>query len=497
MSEPGKRRLLRRVPRRFVRREDGTVTVFAAIVFILMLAVGGIAVDIMRYETQRTQLQYTLDRAVLAAASLSQTRDPQAVVETYFETAGLADYRLRVQVDEGLNFRRVEAQAEMEIRTLFMSLFGQRVLTSPAAGAAEERIPNVEISLVLDISGSMRFRDGGGMPRITRLRAAARNFVDRLLEGDRADLTTISVVPYAGHVNPGGTVFDLVGGGRSYLEYTNDDDEEVTVLRDHPRSSCVELNTSHFDSGSVPTGGSFTQVPHFMYYPIDNPTMDWGWCPLEGSGPTAASSSIQYFSADADYLNDYIERMRLHDGTGTHFGMLWAVWLLHPDTRWLTAELADRGMVDDGFENRPAPFEDPDTLKVIVLMTDGKITHQFRPRFADRTQSPIEADEDPDVFLNHTRELQRQNNRDDCNNQGCATNVSRNNNVQRFYEACNLAHDNDIVVFTIAFDTDNAGRTEMRNCATADSYYYNVRGADLDSAFQSIAGAIQRLRLVQ
>jgi hypothetical protein len=124
-----------------MRREDGTITTFALMIFILMVAVAGIAIDIMRYETQRVQLQYTLDRSVLAAASVTQPLNPVDVVENYFEISGLENYRLTIDVEEGLNFRRVEAYAELEINTLFMHMFGVRVLTSPAEGAAEEVHP--------------------------------------------------------------------------------------------------------------------------------------------------------------------------------------------------------------------------------------------------------------------------------------------------------------------------------------------------------------------
>jgi hypothetical protein len=482
-----------------LRREDGSTTVFATVVFVLMVGVGGIAVDLMRYETQRVQLQYTLDRAVLAAASMSQSLDAVSVVENYFETSGLEGYRLRVNVEEGLNFRRVEARAEMELQTLFMSIFGQRMLTSPAAGAAEERIPNVEVSLVLDISGSMRFTDSDGMMQIARLRPAAQNFVSRMLHGERADLTTISIVPYAGQVNPGATVFDLIGGQRETITYQDSNGDPVVTLRDPQRSSCVEFDGTHFDRTSIPQGWTFEQVPHFMRWAIDAPTMDWGWCPLEGNSAAGeASSAIQYFSADAGDLNTYISRMRLHDGTGTHYGMLWGLWLLDPASRWVVEELADQGVVDAGFTERPAPYDDPETLKVIVLMTDGNITDQFRPRFVDRTLSPLNETDPDDIFLNHTRELDRQNNSNHCNGQGCrVTEANLSTNRSRFYEACDRARANGIIVFTIAFNTNDAGRQEMQRCASSAAHYYDVRGAALDSAFQSIAGTIQRLRLVQ
>ena len=55
--------------RRFARDEDGTLIVFAVYIFILILMIGGIGIDLMRFERDRSQLQTTLDRAVLAAAA--------------------------------------------------------------------------------------------------------------------------------------------------------------------------------------------------------------------------------------------------------------------------------------------------------------------------------------------------------------------------------------------------------------------------------------------
>ena len=487
-----------RLLQRFLRREDGTITTFALIIFVLMVAVAGIAIDVMRYETQRVQLQYTLDRAVLAAASVTQPRNPVDVVEDYFEVSGLDSYRLDVNVDEGVNFRRVTAYAELELNTFFMHMFGVRVLTSPAEGAAEEIVPQLEISLVLDISGSMRFTDSGGMPRIDRLRPAAREFVNSMLAGERAQATTISIVPYAGQVNPGAAVFNMIGGTREYVTYTDSDGVEQTVLRDHPRSSCVEFDGTDFSTWFIPSGETFEQVPHFMNWAIDWPTMDWGWCPLEGNVvANEPSSAIQYLSNDAGELNEFITRMRLHDGTGTHYGMQWGMWLLHPGSNWAVQNLATSGIVDGLFAARPALFTDPTTRKVIVLMTDGRITEQVRPRFTDRTQSPIDATDVGDIFLNHTEEMARQNNGDDCDGQGCRRQLSNENtNVSRFYAACNEARANEVVIFTIAFETDGSGETEMRNCASAPAYFYDVRGADLQTAFQSIAGAINGLRLI-
>ncbi|MCC5973288.1 MAG: Tad domain-containing protein [Rubellimicrobium sp.] len=68
----------------FARDEAGSMTVFSMFVFLIILIVGGLAVDVMRYEHRRVHLQNTADRAVLAAGSLRQPNDPEEVVREYF-----------------------------------------------------------------------------------------------------------------------------------------------------------------------------------------------------------------------------------------------------------------------------------------------------------------------------------------------------------------------------------------------------------------------------
>ena len=69
-------RMMRRL-RRFRRDEDGSMIIFTLFLILMMLMVGGMAVDLMRFETNRSRLQATLDRAVLAAADLDQKQRPE------------------------------------------------------------------------------------------------------------------------------------------------------------------------------------------------------------------------------------------------------------------------------------------------------------------------------------------------------------------------------------------------------------------------------------
>lgn len=64
-----------------------------------MVMLTGIGVDLMRFERDRVHTQNTLDSAVLAAAGLRQTQKPVAVVESYFEKAGVNPELVEVDAD--------------------------------------------------------------------------------------------------------------------------------------------------------------------------------------------------------------------------------------------------------------------------------------------------------------------------------------------------------------------------------------------------------------
>ena len=490
--------MLRRRLRRFGREEDGALMFFTAMMLILMLVAGGMAVDFMRLEAERTRLQNTADTAVLAAASLTQVRDPEEVVNEFFDAAGLSGKVQDVDVTEGVNFRNVRVSSASQLSTFFLRMVGIDTLAVPGVSAAEERIPNVEVSMVLDISGSMRF---GPVPQIGYLRTAGRNFAERMLAGDRDELVSINIVPYAGGVNPGRYVFDRLGG-------------RTDEAHAHSFSSCMELTGSDFTHSGLPAAGIYDQIPHFMHWPVAWNFMQWGWCPAEGGASGEFSATIQYFRGDADEVADFIDNVPLHDGTGTHYGMRWGLALLDPSSRWLTQELANPALVPEHvqvpsrFANRPADWDDPETLKVLILMTDGAITDQWRPHQAPNWVEKTIDGETVEVDANDYRELlqQRSNSSrqayygcDQFSDNNCHYALtSRSTNVNRFYQSCNLAKANGIIVYTIAFNTtSSSAANEMRNCASSPAHYYNVLNEELDEAFQAIAGSIQMLRLTE
>lgn len=444
--------------------------VLGLFLFSAIVLIGGVGVDFIRYENARMRVQATADRAVLAAATLREAGDREALVRDYFAAAGLSAFLVSVDVEQSaMNSAQVTVRTNPGIDTIFMRMIGMDQLTSLEISSAREDVTNIEIALVLDISGSMRWTDSIGIPRITRLRNAARGFIDRLYPEDHLDTTTVSIIPYAGTVNPGREVFELLGG-----------------VAWHDYSHCPDIPRQAFNTTALPNVAQMPQAPHFMHWPIDRPTMDWGWCPTE-------ANSILHHSSDPERLKRYLTDLRLHDGTGTHYGMRWGAALLDPTSQWLTAALAQTGTVDQRHADRPASWDDPDTMKVVVLMTDGMITEQVRPRransaiFGRNGIYPTEAEQDT-LNTRHILALNG-NQRQEISTQ--------NQNVQDFFNVCNLLKANGVIIYTIAFETNDRGRNEMRTCATSPSHYFTAVGLDLDSAFSAIATSIQALRLTQ
>ncbi len=351
---------LRKRMRGFRRDEDGNMLIFGVYVFVLILMVAGIGIDLMRFERDRAELQYTLDRAVLAAADLEQTLDPQAVVEDYFNKSGLGDYLASVTVTEGLGYRVVSATANSEVDTQFMHMTGVETLDAPGASTAEERIDSVEISLVLDVSGSM-----GSNNKINNLKTAAKEFVDTMVDNTEDGKMSISIVPYATQVS----------ATEEFLDRFN-------ITRLHSESNCVNFEAADYNNTAITPGQPLNQTMHFDPWNSsdrrDNGTnvlspvcveADEAW---EDTG-----REMLVMQKDRNTLKDFIDDMYASGNTSIEIGMKWGTALLDPALRPIIVDMVADGEVDAVFSDRPYSYDTGDVLKVVVLMTDGQNTTQY------------------------------------------------------------------------------------------------------------------------
>lgn len=507
--------------RAFREDERGAILPFSIIIFMLMLMVGGLAIDLMRRETTRVVLQSTTDRAVLAAADLDQVRDARSVVEDYFEAAGLSDYLIDVEVDEGMNYREVTVNTSATIPTMFMNMMGVKTLTTPATSTAEERIGNVEISMVVDISGSM-----GWNSRLTNLKAAARDFVDIVSAQNSAsssgsgsedyEITSVSIVPYQAMVNIGS---DLASA--------------FTLSNAHTYSNCVVFPQSAFSQTAVSPSTTIERMAHFDPWNV-------GDVFEEPNCATDDSDAILAYSADLDDLRARINSLSAGGNTATDMGVKWGVALLDPAARPAVNALVASGDLDARMANRPADFNDGDTLKVLVVMTDGSNTTQIdlKPEFKTG-MSPVwyyakgnrwsvwvpskgkyywlkkgkwddkpEGDEEAvnlsmaELFAMYpvryiAEEFMKDADSTMYNQYRNAVTAfaSYSKADNQMLASCTAAKNQGIVVYAIGFEAPTSARNLLRSCASSDSHYFDAEGVEISEAFTAIARSIQKLKL--
>ncbi len=523
---------------RFSRDTDGNMSVMAIIAAMMMLVYGGMGIDLMYAEVERTRLQATLDRAVLAAADLEQRLEPQVIVDDYLQKMGLDDADILVTPDSGLNYRNVSAEGERIFPAKFLQLIGVDNLKAAGNAAAEERISNIEISLVLDVSGSM-----GQNERIDNLKVAATEFVETVLKDDQSGLTTINIVPYNATVNLGPTM-------SQYYDLTDE----------HDTSTCAIFPDSAFYSRGIDPNSELQRLAHFDPYTLDQNTVETpsSWCPLDEENKIIAQSD-----SEAD-LTALIDTFQAGGNTAIDLGMKWGVALLDPSARPVVNSLASDGHTTPDAVGRPADYTAEDAMKIVVLMTDGMNTTQYdlSPEYTSGMSNiwiDDRGDSDPynDRFSHRVSEgggssseeyywvrfendwrNRYQSYPDGGNDARRMTNaevfarwgtrafgqkffrrpyydnrVSYNEYYNAYYayetivsnteadsrlsRLCAETRDADVTIFSIGFEAPDQGQAAMRDCASSPSHYFPVEGLEISDAFQAIARTINQLRLTQ
>lgn len=358
----------------FRRAEDGSMVIFSLFLLMVMLIIGGMAVDLMRFEATRSRLQSTLDRAVLAAADLDQTLDAQGVVEDYFAKADLLDQLTYVEVVESINSKQVRATAAMDMNTFFMDMLGFPRLTAPAAGTAIESVSDIEIILVLDVSGSMKDNN-----RLPNLQDAAEEFVTSMFADDAENRISIGIVPFNGQINLGPVL---------RARYNATDLHGVTNV------NCIDLPPAAFASPDLSTMLPMPMTAHAdtfsttttsnAYYQINAnaPAMTNVWCP-----PSTANIVMPPTRSESNLISR-INSFTAVGATSINAGMRWGIELLDPGSRPMFGVLANLGAIPAYFSDRPFDYERDDTLKVIVLMSDGENFAEERVNAGYRANTP-------------------------------------------------------------------------------------------------------------
>ncbi|MEM6635434.1 MAG: pilus assembly protein TadG-related protein [Pseudomonadota bacterium] len=366
--------------RRFVKEEDGSLLVFSVFVFLMFLAAAGMGVDYMRHELYRAELQNALDRGLLAATAFSQDEDPVVVVNEFIANSakwnGVSGAPIvnvvrfpddETWFDEGVAERTIAATAEVKFDTHFLHLMGIRDMGVQVASNATQSRKSVEVAIVLDISLSMDGNDSAtGTSKYYGMQTAANDFIERILNAETEEATSITLVPFAGTVNAG-----------DFQPYMNLDADNLPSWINEDLAGfpvCPEFDSADFDSGSVADidfDSAMTIQPWFKMYgrfPGNTGMVRWGNCPESDGGIVAYSNNIEE-------LQGAINTLPMYGGTGIDMAMKWALFALSPNARSIADELIEDGEVETEFEGWPRDFGDSGAEKYIVFLTDGEITN--------------------------------------------------------------------------------------------------------------------------
>ena len=592
--------------RAFWRRRDGNVAMMWALMGAVLVGLLGLTVDFTRAQMLRAQLQNAVDGAALAAARDVMTPEQrEEAARSYFdaEMGDLASTATLLIADiEGTN--QVTVSATMPMQLSIARIVRNEDWTIYVDSDAERSGNNIEVAMVLDVTGSMSGQ------RIIDLREAATNLVDTVIQDQQTPYySKIALVPYSMGVNAGGyadeargnitgpadvdaaawhtgsahnitgitranpavvtsanhgfangdtvyirnvsgmtqinnrvfvvankttNTFQLQGvNSSSYNSYTSGGtvtecrnttcSVEVTAsghdfaVNDRVYftgvSGMTQLNSTLFTISAVSgdmfrlsgTHGSYSTytsggdahcvVSGCDYFAFQNASANsWRVFPASNcvservssnqytdASPGTAYVGLNYPSSanacpavgvvplttDGDYLNGRIASLQAAGSTAGQIGLAWGWYMISPN--WAS--------LFSGSE-QGASYSAPETLKIVVLMTDGAFNTGY-------CNGVISADSNSGAGAASERI--------NCN----AT------NGQPFDQAralCTAMKNQDIIIYTVGFGigSDASASDFMEDCATSSDHAYSADdGEELIAAFNSIAASITQLRITR
>eukprot|EP00903_Cladosiphon_okamuranus_P002422 g2420.t1 len=436
---------------------------------VLMIVISGAAFDVARTVNAREKLSYAIDAAALSVAAdlsttvMSDSEITQALEDSF--RANLADADFLDDVIVNLDFDvdsengNIEVCSSAMLGTYFIDLggygketLGPSVLGFGTCGSVTYSRYDVELALVLDVTGSMR-------SDMVTLRDASEGLVDILIpDGTDEDdsKVRISLVPYSQGVNLGVYADKVKGGDYGYAD----------------GSVCV-TKRQNYNDGTRTYDVEYTDTKFDYYDETDPPPA----ATFYGGGSTGCSSDSEMIplTADRDALVDAIEDLEANGATAGQTGVIWGWNSLSPNYANLWPS-----------DSEPESYDNDEVLKFAIIMTDGNNNQKYE--FTETERQCVSwywngsCRRREDVVVNRW---------DGSWESESYTNTSSTD--QR--ELCDAMKEDGIEVFGVYFGTNNSstGSRNMQSCASDGNYYQATSASELINAFSNIAKRIQQI----
>jgi Flp pilus assembly protein TadG len=448
---------------RFRADRSGNIAIlFAVVATVLMVGIGA-AIDIGRWLHARDQTVAAMDSAVLAGGRILQTDSTNtsgaiAAATNFYEENVTS--RLPV-VDDSVTFgvaddgSAMTANGTAYIKTPFLKFanIDRLQLINLSETRAERKIGNKEVSLMLDVTGSMAGQ------KLQDLKDAAKDLVSIVLPGGPSQSAKLALVPFSEDIRlPTTSALDKARGTSLPSQKT------ITTgwgwnaqQKTYYLSDCVvERTGSQKYTDAAPGSGKYVMGRYTEDYTTSGGGGGWwgggGGGTRKGKCTIPSDSEIVPLSSDANTLKSKIDNLSAEGGTAGHLGTAWAWYTLSPDWASLWPS-----------ESQPQPYGTQDLKKIAILMTDGEYNRQY-----------------------------------DANGIS-SSNGANGSSTEQARALCSAMKQKDIEIYTIGFDlggSNSASYQTLQQCASASEKFYPVASGDqLKQAFHDIGLKLSKLYL--
>jgi len=490
--------------RRFRSEESGVVLILVALLIVPLLLIIAIGIDFGQTLVVKRQLAGAVDSAALAIGTDPNLTDQgelddkaEAFIRAHYadaEFGTLTNFTV-TRTDESERDTSIVVTATAQVPTHFMRIGGVDQLTVTVSSEVLRRENELEVMMVLDNSGSMSNSAGVGLgTKMAAMQTAATTLVNALFEDqDTSTKVKIGLVPFSGGVNLRVPEVETwladptVNPPPSWLDYGNPADINAqflaldlglnqtafTVMETMANGiaenwrGCVRSRSyllTNYDLDDTPPDPA---DPNTLFSAYFNAWLGSVLLSYVGQGPTidtlvtdnnnnqnCPKSKVQTLTDTRATIISAIDAMEAGGSTNIPEGLAWGWRMISPTEPFTEG----------------APYSQQETIKAIILLTDGE--NAASGSFSSYGQTISTS-----TLNTKTSTL--------CGN----VKADKDGNTS----------DEDILIYTIVFNaTSGTIQDLMRNCATdTGKYFDSPTPANLDTTFRAIANSLNQLRITE